>query len=150
MDEPGIEPRSLSPKTDARDPRTHAIIGAAMEVHRHLGHGFHEPVYQDAFAIELAARGIPFQREHEVTIQYKQTPLSSKYKPDFICYGEIIVELKALSALTSVEQAQVINYLKATALELGLLVNFGAPKMEFKRIVRSKDHASVNDGSRLA
>ena len=119
------------------DPRTYAIIGAAMEVHRQLGHGFLEAVYQEALAIELIARGVPFQREVELPVSYKGTPPHCTYKADFICYEVIIVELKALAKLTGVELAQVINYLKATGFPLGLLLNFGAPSLEHKRVVFS-------------
>jgi GxxExxY protein len=120
-----------------RDPRTHAIIGAAMEVHRHLGNGFLEAVYHEALAIELAARGIPFQREVELAVTYKGTQLRCKYKADFICYGAIIVELKALGAISGIEQGQVLNYLKATGLHLGILLNFGTPSLECKRLIFS-------------
>lgn len=119
------------------DQRTYAIIGAAMEVHRQLGHGFLEAVYQEALAVEFAAREIPFRREVELTVDYKGAALRCTYKADFICYDAIIVELKALGALTGVEQAQVINYLKATGLPLGLLLNFGRPSLEHKRLVFS-------------
>src|SRR4029077_19051238 len=101
-------------KDQTRDPRTFAIIGAAMEVHRYLGCGFTEPVYQDALEIEFRLRGIPFKREDEVTIIYKEEELNSKFKPDFICFGEVIVELKALKTLSGTEEMQVLNYLKAT------------------------------------
>lgn len=131
-----MEPKPTN--ADEKDLRTHAIIGAAMEVHSQLGHGFLEPVYQAALEIELAHRGIPFIREGELTITYKQTPLPCKYQPDCVGYGQIIVELKALSAITGVEQAQVINYLKATGLELGLLINFGTQRLQFKRFVLSR------------
>jgi GxxExxY protein len=120
---------------DSRDPQTRAIIGAAMEVHRQLGPGFLEAVYQEALAIELADRGIPFQREQELPIDYKSRRLPCKYRADFVCYEDIIVELKALQALTGNEEAQLLNYLKATRLERGLLLNFGRPSLEFKRFV---------------
>jgi len=118
-----------------KDPRTYAIIGAAMEVHRYLGCGFVEPVYQDALEIELGLRGIEFQREGEVKIIFKEIELKTKYKPDFICFGEVVVELKALDALTSTEEMQILNYLKATGFKVGLLVNFGKVSLEYKRFV---------------
>jgi len=119
------------------DPRTFAIIGAAMEVHRHLGCGFAEPIYQDALEIEFRFRGILFQRENEVKVFYKEEELRNKYKPDFICFDEVIVELKALAALSGTEELQVMNYLKATGFKVGLLLNFGNPSLEFDRYVWS-------------
>jgi len=118
-----------------RDPQTYAIIGAAMEVHRQLGCGFLEAVYQQALTKELSARGIPFEREVELIVYYKSEPLDCRYRADFICYQDVIVELKALSALTGVEESQVLNYLKATGIQRALLINFGAPSLEYKRLV---------------
>jgi len=120
---------------EEKDPQTHAIIGAAMEVHRTLGHGFLEPVYQEALALELSDRQIPFKREVELPVDYKGRRLTCSYRADFVRYESIIVELKAFSALTGIEQAQVINYLKATGSRRGLLLNFGAPRLEIKRLV---------------
>ncbi len=122
---------------DSRDAQTHAIIGAAMEVHRQLGPGFLETVYQEALAIEFAAREIPLAREVELPVHYKGRLLICSYRADFVCYESIIVELKALQAITGIEQAQLLNYLKATRLERGLLLNFGRPSLEFKRLVFS-------------
>ena len=120
-----------------KDPQTHAMIGAAMEVHRQLGPGFLEAVYQEALAIEFAARGIPFSREVELPVFYKEQRLTCSYRADFICYASVIVELKALHAITGVEEAQLLNYLKVTRMERGLLLNFGRPSLEFKRFVFS-------------
>lgn len=120
---------------ESRDGQTHAIIGAAMEVHRELGPGFLEPVYQQALAIELDVRGIPFSRELELPVFYKGQQLGCKYKADFVCYESVIIETKALQAITGVEQAQLLNYLKATRLERGLIINFGKSSLEFKRMI---------------
>ena len=125
------------PNADSKDPQTHAIIGAAMEVHRQLGPGFLEAVYQEALAIEFAARGIPFAAQVELAVYYKGQKLTCFYKADFVCYEGVIVELKALKAITGVEESQLLNYLKATRLERGLLVNFGRSSLEFKRFVFS-------------
>jgi len=125
-----------------RDPQTYAIIGAAMEVHRVLGCGFLEPVYQEAFAKEFLLRGIPFRRELELPITYKGDLLAVKYKPDFICYDAVIVELKALDKLGGKEKAQVINYLKATGYERGLLLNFGTARLEYERLILTARYSS--------
>jgi GxxExxY protein len=128
-----------------RDPETHAIIGAAMEVHRQLGPGFLEAVYQEALALEFAHRGIPFMPQMELPVYYKGQRLTCFYKADFACYESVIVELKALKALTNVEEAQLLNYLKATRLERGLLLNFGRPSLEFKRYVFSNSRKTGDD-----
>jgi GxxExxY protein len=118
-----------------RDPRTYAIIGAAMEVHKTLGLGYLEAVYHEALQIEMGLQNIPFAHEVDLPINYKGQRLKTTYRADFVCYGAIIVETKALKNLTGVEEAQLINYLKATKLELGLLINFGHTSLEYKRYV---------------
>ena len=120
-----------------QDPETFAIIGAAMNVHRNLGNGFLEAVYQDALEVEFKHLNIPFTREVAIPIRYRDTELNASYRADFICYGNVIVELKALQELTGVEDAQVINYLKATGLQRALLINFGRPSLEHKRLVNN-------------
>jgi GxxExxY protein len=121
--------------TGERDPQTHAIIGAAMEVHRQLGRGFLESVYHEALSIEFAARSIPCSRELELPIFYKGNRLACFYRADFVCFENIIVELKALVDLTGVERSQIINYLKATTFDRGLLLNFGSERLQFERFV---------------
>jgi len=123
---------------DKRDSRTYSIIGAAMEVHRHLGCGFLESVYQEAMALEMTARGIPYRREVEIPVFYKGKRLNAFFRSDFLCFDLVIVELKALASLSGIEEAQVINYLKATGYEVGLLINFGAESVEHRRLVFSK------------
>ena len=116
---------------------SYKVIGACMAVHNELGSGFLEAVYQEALEEELKLREIPYVREKQLEIYYKNKPLAKKYQADFICYGEIIVELKALSALDSSHKSQLINYLKATKLRVGLLVNFGQISLESKRVVNN-------------
>ncbi|MDZ4688261.1 MAG: GxxExxY protein [Planctomycetaceae bacterium] len=114
-----------------------AVVGAAMEVHRELGPGFLEPVYQEAMEIELLERGIPYLRKTPLRVQYKMRTLQKEYEADLVCYGQMIVELKALSALSGTEESQVLNYLKATGFRVGVLINFGSHgKLEWKRFVR--------------
>ena len=121
-----------------KDPRTYAIIGACMEVHRELGCGFLEAVYQEALTIEFAKRRIPFLREVVLALEYKGEALRTRYCADFICFNSVVVELKAVARTSDTEQAQVINYLKATGKEVGLLINFGAKSLQYHRFVLSK------------
>ena len=114
----------------------YAIIGAAMEVYNQLGPGFGEAIYQDATEIEVEIRKIPYLPQQEVYVFYKGQQLKSFFKPDLICFEKIVVELKALDRLTSLEESQLLNYLKATGMPIGLLINFGAKKdLEWKRMV---------------
>jgi GxxExxY protein len=113
----------------------YTIVGAAMEVHREKGFGFSEPVYQECMEIELVCRKVPSEPQREMHLSYKGRPLKETYVADFVAFGKIIVELKALDKLTSREESQVINYLKASGLEVGVLLNFGASSLEWKRIV---------------
>ena len=112
-------------RSDFDDPQTYEIIGAGMAVHRELGCGFLEAVNREAFTIELEQRGIPFVREARLPVRYRSRLLTVYYQVDFICFGEILVELKALHAIGPVEQAQLINYLRAAHRSRGLLLNFG-------------------------
>ena len=114
---------------------TYKIIGACMDVHRELGCGFLEAVYQEALEKEFLRRGVSFDREAEIKIIYKGSALDKKYIADFICYGEIIVELKALHSIDSIHEAQVLNYLKASNLYIGLLINFGQSSLVQKRLL---------------
>jgi GxxExxY protein len=117
------------------DPQTFAIIGAAIEVHKELGSGFLESVYQEALAYELTLRNIPFQREYPITVKYKGNALGTPFRADFLCYESIIVELKSIRTLTNIEEAQTINYLKATGFRRAVLINFGGASLEQKRFV---------------
>ena len=112
------------------------IMGACFEVYKEKGSGFLEAVYQECLEMELADRKIPFMAQPQLALTYKGRPLKSKYTPDFICYDKIVLELKAVTALTDEHRAQVQNYLRATKFKLGLLVNFSHyPKIEYERIV---------------
>ena len=132
----------MPPEDSSNDPQTFAIIGAAMEVHRHLGHGFLEAVYQEALAHEFSLRNIPNAREVALPISYKDHLLAIGYRADFLCFSGVVVELKAVSKLTGTDEAQLINYLKATGYERGLLINFGSPSLEFIRRVFTRHPAS--------
>ncbi len=116
---------------------TYAILGACFEVYKEKGCGFLESAYQECLAIEFGLRGIPFETQPELRLTYKDRALQQTYRPDFVCYRAIVVELKAASALTDEHRAQLHNYLKATGLRLGLLANFGHyPKLQHERIIR--------------
>ncbi len=111
------------------------IIGACMEVANELGCGFLEAVYQEALCYEFSDQKIPFEDEKQLNVYFKGRLLTKKYKADFICFSEVILEIKALDALHPEHTAQVLNYLKATGKKVGLLVNFGTTKLQYKRII---------------
>jgi len=115
---------------------SYKIIGACMEVHRELGPGFLEAVYQEALELEFQKQNIPYEREKLLNIFYKGVKLTKYYSADFVCYDKIILETKAINELTGGHESQVLNYLKATDYKLGILVNFGAESLEYKRLIR--------------
>ena len=116
---------------------SYCITGAALHVYNVLGAGFLEAIYQEALELEFQKRGIPYEREKELTITYDGHKLCQTYKADFVCYNNIIVELKAVNDLNDIHRAQVFNYLKATGFKLGILFNFGnATKLEYERKVK--------------
>jgi GxxExxY protein len=133
-----------------KDPLTHKIIGAAMEVHKALGHGFLEAVYHEALGMEFASQQIPYESEVALPIHYKGNLLLTSYRADFVCFENIVVEIKALNKLSSTEESQIINYLKATGIETGLLLNFGSKSLEFKRFIftKSKSLKSVKSADK--
>ena len=115
---------------------SYKIIGACFNVYNEKGHGFLEPVYQECMEIELTYQGIPYVPQKELPLFYRDRELRTKYRPDFVCFDKIIVELKAVSCLTDEHRAQVLNYLNAAKLKLGLLVNFGhSKKLQYERLV---------------
>lgn len=114
----------------------YAIVGAAMDVHNELGAGFLEAVYQEAMEYELGLRNVPFERQKALRIRYKGHLLDKEYFADLICFGQVLIELKAAKELTKKDEAQMLNYLKATGLRVGVLVNFGDPgQLEWQRLV---------------
>ncbi len=123
---------------------SYKIIGACFEVYKLKGIGFTEPIYQECLQIEFGLQGIPFVSQPELQIEYKGTVLAHTFKPDFICFGNIIVELKALEKLNDIHRSQSLNYLNATTFELKLLVNFGHfPRLEYERLVNSRNLAKT-------
>ena len=117
------------------DPETFQIIGAAMEVHRRLQRGLFEGFYCDALAIEFSLRGIPFEAQRAIQLEYKGRALKRPHHLDFVCFTNVVVEVKAVSALTPKDEAQLLNYLAMTKMKRGLLMNFGAKSLEHKRMV---------------
>jgi len=115
------------------------VVGACMEVYNDLGSGFLESVYQEALARELAANEIPYVEQWGIDVHYKGDKLDKKFFADFICFNEIIIEIKAMEGLVPEHEAQLINYLKATKKPLGLLVNFGGPSLQYKRFANTKN-----------
>ncbi len=111
------------------------VVGACMAVHNELGSAFLEPVYQEALALEFAKRNLPNSREHRLEIYYKEALLDKKYYADFLCYDQIVVELKVCSGLTDQHISQALNYLSALKLNLALLINFGTPRLQWKRVI---------------
>ena len=117
---------------------TGKIINACMEVHNELGNGFLEPVYQEALEEEFKIQGIPYVREKLLPVMYKGKQLKKEYYADFVCYDDIIVEVKAVSVLSKPHKAQVLNYLNAANKEIGLLINFGETKLKWERLTKFK------------
>lgn len=117
---------------------TGKIINACMEIHNELGNGFLEPVYQEALEEDFKIQGIPYVREKLLPVMYKGKQLKKEYYADFVCYDDIIVELKAVSVLSKPHKAQVLNYLNAANKEIGLLINFGETKLKWERITKFK------------
>ncbi len=113
----------------------YCIQGAVFEVYREMGCGFLEAVYQEALEREFGSQKISFSAKPLVTISYKDEPLNKTYQPDFVCYHTVIVEIKAISCLSGIDEGQLINYLKATSYKVGLLINFGSKSLEYKRLV---------------
>ena len=119
---------------------TYKILGACFEVYKRMGRGFLEQVYQECLEIEFAYQGIPFQSQQEFKLTYRGRELEQGFKPDFICFEKIIVEIKAVVKLIDDHRAQILNYLNATKMKLGLLVNFGHyPKLEYERFILAED-----------
>lgn len=114
---------------------SYKIIGAAQEVHKHLGNGFLEAVYQEALEIEFTERNIPFIAQKELNITYKSRVLNRKYIADIVCYDKIVLELKVAKKILPEHVSQVLNYLNATKFKLGLLINFGSESLEVKRVI---------------
>lgn len=122
---------------DVRDTETYAIIGAAMDVHTKLGCGFVEAVYQDALALAFTKRSIPWKREVPFQVVFHEWPLQKTFRVDYLCFDRVLVELKAVAALTNREIAQTLNYLRSSGLHRALLLNFGMTRLEYRRLIQS-------------
>ena len=123
---------------------SYAIMGACFHVYKEMGWGFMENVYQECLEIEFGVQKIPFESHKELKLFYKNQQLAQTYKPDFVCYDKIIVEIKAISNLLDEHKAQVLNYLNASGLDLGILVNFGHyPKLEYERFVLTREKENL-------
>lgn len=120
-------------KTEFKDEQTEKIIGIAMKIHRELGYGFLEAVYQEVFEYELKNEKIPYEREKQINISYCGNIMKTFYRADFLCFNEIIIELKAIANITTTEYSQTINYLKASNISKALLINFGAKSLQLRR-----------------
>ena len=119
---------------------TYQVLGACFEVYNEMGCGFLESVYQECLELELASSGIPFEAQLPIDLAFKGSELQRTFSPDLLCFGKVIVELKAVRRLAAEHRAQLINYLKACRLEVGVLVNFGSyPQLEYERIVNQKN-----------
>lgn len=121
-----------------RSQETFVLIGAAMEVHRRLGCGLPEKIYQDAFEVELRHRSIPYEREKHFNVSYRDIKLSHDFYSDFLCFGCVVVELKATSVIEDIHKAQVISYLKASKIRVGMLFNFGELSLIYERFYNSE------------
>ncbi len=121
---------------------SYKIIGCCFEVYNDLGPGFLEAVYQEALSIEFSKQGIPFIEQAEMNVFYKGIELKKKYYPDFLCFDEIILEIKAMETFSPTDESQLLNYLKGTKKPLGLLVNFGGEKLQYKRFANTKKSAN--------
>ncbi len=120
---------------------SYKIIGACFEVYKEKGNGFLEAVYQECLGIEFSTQNIPFSEQPKLALKYKDHDLTQTYQPDFICFGKIIIEIKAVKRIADEHRAQIINYLKATGMELGLLINFGHyPKIKNERFLNQRSH----------
>ena len=122
---------------DLSDPETYAIIGAAFEVHKYFGPGFLEAVYHEALGLELQLRSIPFRNEVAFPMRYKHLLMKTSYRADLVCHDSVLIEVKARGEIGGSEIAQVLNYLKASGLTRGLLLNFGARSLQCRRLIFS-------------